>query len=110
MNNWLYLAAAIIGEVIATSTLKSSEGFTRVAPSVVVVLGYGVSFYFMSLALKTIPVGIVYAIWAGVGIVLVAAIGWLMHGQKLDLWALVGIGLIVAGVAVINLLSKSSEH
>lgn len=110
MNNWLYLAAAIIGEVIATSTLKSSEGFTRVAPSVVVVLGYGVSFYFMSLALKTIPVGIVYAIWAGVGIVLVAAIAWLMHGQKLDLWALVGIGLIVAGVAVINLLSKSAAH
>jgi len=110
VNNWLYLAAAIIGEVIATSTLKSSEGFTRVAPSVVVVLGYGVSFYFMSLALKTIPVGIVYAIWAGVGIVLVAAIAWLMHGQKLDLWALVGIGLIVAGVAVINLLSKSAAH
>jgi multidrug transporter EmrE-like cation transporter len=110
VNNWLYLAAAIIGEVIATSTLKSSEGFTRVAPSVVVVLGYGVSFYFMSLALKTIPVGIVYAIWAGVGIVLVAAIAWLLHGQKLDLWALVGIGLIVAGVAVINLLSKSAAH
>jgi small multidrug resistance pump len=110
VNNWLYLAAAIIGEVIATSTLKSSEGFTRVAPSVVVVLGYGVSFYFMSLALKTIPVGIVYAIWAGVGIVLVAVIAWLMHGQKLDLWALVGIGLIVAGVAVINLLSKSAAH
>ena len=110
MNNWLYLAAAIIGEVIATSTLKSSEGFTRVAPSVVVILGYGVSFYFMSLALKTIPVGIVYAIWAGVGIVLVAAIAWLLHGQKLDLWALVGIGLIVAGVAVINLLSKSAAH
>lgn len=110
MNNWLYLAAAIIGEVVATSTLKSSEGFSRVIPSVVVVLGYGVSFYFMSLALKSIPVGIVYAIWAGVGIVLVAAIAWFLHGQKLDLWALVGIGLIVAGVAVINLLSNSATH
>lgn len=110
MNNWLYLAAAIIGEVVATSTLKSSEGFSRAIPSVVVVLGYGVSFYFMSLALKSIPVGIVYAIWAGVGIVLVAAIAWFLHGQKLDLWALVGIGLIVAGVAVINLLSNSATH
>ena len=110
MKNWLFLAVAIIGEVIATSALKSSHGFTRLVPSVVVVAGYGVAFYFLSLALKSIPVGIAYAVWAGLGIVLVAGIAWVFHGQKLDLWAFVGIGLIISGVAVLNLLSKVSAH
>ena len=110
MNSWLFLAVAIIGEVAATSALKSSDGFTKLAPSAVVVVGYGVAFYFLSLALKSIPVGIAYAVWAGLGIVLVAGIAWLLHGQKLDAWALVGIGLIVSGVAVLNLLSKVSAH
>ena len=110
MKSWLFLAVAIIGEVTATSALKSSDGFTKLAPSAVVVVGYGVAFYFLSLALKSIPVGIAYAVWAGLGIVLVAGIAWLLHGQKLDAWALVGIGLIVSGVAVLNLLSKVSAH
>ena len=110
MKSWLFLAVAIIGEVATTSALKSSDGFTKLAPSAVVVVGYGVAFYFLSLALRSIPVGIAYAVWAGLGIVLVAGIAWLLHGQKLDAWALVGIGLIVSGVAVLNLLSKVSAH
>lgn len=110
MKSWLFLAIAIAGEVIATSALKSSEGFTKLFPSLVVLIGYGVAFYFLSLALKSIPVGIAYAVWAGLGIVLVAAIAWILHGQKLDLWGFVGMGLIVGGVAVLNLLSKVSAH
>ena len=110
MQNWLFLAVAIIGEVVATSELKSSEGFSKLVPSAVVVVGYAVAFYFLSLALKSIPVGIAYAVWAGLGIVLVAGIAWLLHGQRLDAWAFVGIGLIVSGVAVLNLLSKTSAH
>lgn len=110
MQNWLFLAVAIIGEVVATSALKSSEGLSKLVPSAIVVVGYGVAFYFLSLALKSIPVGIAYAVWAGLGIVLVAGIAWLLHGQRLDAWAFVGIGLIVSGVAVLNLLSKASAH
>nr|WP_249176135.1 quaternary ammonium compound efflux SMR transporter QacL [Burkholderia vietnamiensis] len=110
VKNWIFLAVSIFGEVIATSALKSSHGFTKLVPSVVVVAGYGLAFYFLSLALKSIPVGIAYAVWAGLGIVLVAAIAWIFHGQKLDLWAFVGMGLIVSGVAVLNLLSKVSAH
>ena len=110
MKNWIFLAVSIFGEVIATSALKSSHGFTRLVPSDVVVAGYGLAFYFLSLAIKSIPVGIAYAVWAGLGIVLVAAIAWIFHGQKLDLWAFVGMGLIVSGVAVLNLLSKVSAH
>ena len=109
MKNWIFLAVSIFGEVIATSALKSSHGFTKLVPSVVVVAGYGLAFYFL-FALKSIPVGIAYAVWAGLGIVLVAAIAWIFHGQKLDLWAFVGMGLIVSGVAVLNLLSKVSAH
>ena len=110
MKSWLFLAIAIVGEVVATSALKSSEGFTKIVPSVVVIAGYGIAFYFLSLALKSIPVGIAYAVWAGLGIVLVAAIAWIFHGQKLDLWAFVGMGLIVSGVAVLNLFSNASAH
>ena len=110
MKNWIFLAIAIVGEVVATSALKSSEGFTRLLPSVVVVAGYGVAFYFLSLALKSIPVGIAYAVWAGLGIVLVSVIAWTLHGQKLDSWAFLGIGLIVCGVAVLNLLSNTTAH
>lgn len=110
MKNWIFLSIAIFGEVVATSALKSSNGFTKLAPSIVVVVGYGLAFYFLSLALKSIPMGIAYAVWAGLGIVLVAAIAWMFHGQKLDAWAFVGMGLIVSGVAVLNLLSKASAH
>lgn len=106
----LFLAIAIVGEVAATSSLKASDGFTKLLPSAGVVLGYAVALYFFALALKTIPVGIAYAIWAGLGIVLVAAIAWLVHGQTLDAWALLGMGLIISGVVVLNLLSKTSTH
>ncbi len=110
MKAWIYLAVAITAEVVATSALKSSEGFTKLAPSAVVVIGYGVAFYFLSLVLKTVPVGVAYAVWSGLGIVLIAAVAWLFHGQKLDTWAFVGMGLIVSGVAVLNVLSKTSAH
>lgn len=110
MKSWLFLALAIAGEVVATSALKSSHGFTRLLPSVVVVTGYSIAFYFLSLALKAIPVGVAYAVWAGAGVALVTAIAWWVHGQKLDAWGFVGIGLIVSGVAVLNLLSKTGAQ
>lgn len=110
MNGAVYLGIAIIGEVIATSFLRASSGFTQLVPTVVVVLGYGITFYFFSLALQTIPVGIGYAIWSGVGIVLVSIIAYFAYGQTLDLPALLGMGLILAGVLVINLFSHSSAH
>ena len=110
MKNWLFLAIAIIAEVIATSALKSSEGFTRLVPAFIVVAGYGAAFYFLSLTLKSIPIGIAYAVWSGIGIVLVTAIAWVLHGQKLDFYGFVGISLIVSGVAVLNLLSKTNAH
>lgn len=107
---YLYLAIAIVAEVIATSCLKASEGFTRLGPSLFVVAGYAVAFYFLSLTLRTMSIGVAYAIWCGAGIVLVALIGWLVLGQKLDLPAIGGMALIIAGVAVINLFSKSAGH
>lgn len=110
MSPWLLLGIAIVAEVIATSALKASEGFSKTLPSLLVIVGYGAAFYCLSLTLKSIPVGIAYAVWSGAGIVLVTGIAWLMYGQKLDLWAFVGIALIVAGVAVLNLLSKTSAH
>ncbi|MGB3024517.1 MAG: SMR family transporter [Paradevosia shaoguanensis] len=110
MQSYLYLAVAIIAEVIATSALKASDGFTQLLPSVVVLIGYGVAFFFLSLTLRTMPVGIAYAIWSGIGIVLVSAIGWIAYGQRLDLPTFVGLGLIIAGVLVVNLLSKSVTH
>lgn len=110
MNDWLYLAAAIAAETLATSLLKSSEGFTRLWPSLIVAAGYGCAFFFLSLTLRTIPVGVAYAIWSGVGIILVTLIAWLIFGQKIDLPGLIGIGLIVAGVIVLKLFSKTSGH
>ena len=110
MKNWLFLFIAIIAEVIATSALKSSEGFTKPIASIVVVLGYMIAFYCLSLTLKTIPVGIAYAVWSGVGIVLVTTIAWIVFDQKLDVWGIVGIALIMSGVLVLNLLSKTSSH
>ncbi|MFG1180253.1 DMT family transporter [Xanthobacter versatilis] len=108
--SYLFLIIAIVAEVIATSALKATESFTRPGPSVLVVVGYAAAFFCLSLTLKTMPVGIAYAIWSGVGIVLVTAIAWLWYGQRLDLPALIGLGLIIAGVMVINLLSKSVAH
>lgn len=108
--NWLYLFIAIVAEVIATSSLKSSDGFTRLWPSLATVVGYGTAFFFLSLTLRTIPVGIAYAVWSGVGVVLITLVGWFAFGQKLELGAFVGIGLIVAGVVVLNLFSGSGAH
>jgi multidrug transporter EmrE-like cation transporter len=107
MNGYAWLAIAILAEVIATSALKAAEGFTRPAPSLITAAGYCVAFYALSHTLKTLPVGIAYAIWSGVGIVLVTGIAWVMYRQRLDAAALVGIALILAGVLVINLFSKS---
>ncbi|MHB1668361.1 MAG: DMT family transporter [Thiomonas sp.] len=108
--HWTYLAIAIVTEVIATSALKATAGFTRFAPAIVVVLGYGASFYFLALVLRTIPVGLTYAIWSGVGIVLISLIGFVVYRQTLDAAAIAGIALIVAGVLVINLFSRSMPH
>lgn len=110
MKPWLFLGAAIVSEVVGTLALKASEGFSRPVPALIVALGYALAFYLLSLTLRTIPVGIAYAIWAGLGIVLIALASWLFYGQKLDLPALVGMALILAGVAVINLLSDSGGH
>lgn len=108
--HWLYLAVAIVSEVIATSALKAAEGFTRPLPSLIVVVGYGVAFYCLSVVLRTLPVGIAYAIWSGVGVALIALVGWLLYGQALDLPAVVGMALIVAGVIVLNVFSKTVAH
>ena len=108
MNSWILLGIAIIAEVIATAALKSAEGFTRLGPSALVVSGYTLAFYCLSLALRTIPVGVAYAIWAGVGTALIVLIAWWLLDQRLDAPALIGIGLIVAGVVVINVGSRAS--
>ena len=110
MQNWLYLVIAIGCEVAATSALKAAEGFTRLVPSVIVVAGYVTAIYLLSLTLRTIPVGVAYAIWSGVGVALIAVIGWLFLGQKLDVPAIAGLVLIVAGVVVINLFSRTAGH
>ena len=110
MSAYLTLAIAIVAEVIGTSAIKASEGFTRPVPSVIVVAGYGAAFYFMSLTVRTMPIGIVYAVWSGVGIVLISAIGWVAYGQALDPPALMGLSLIVAGVLVVNLSSTMAGH
>lgn len=108
--HWLYLTIAIVSEVIATSFLKQSEGFARLWPSVAVIAGYGLAFFFLSLALRTIPVGVAYAIWSGVGIVAISGIAWVVFGQTLDLAAVIGITLIVSGVIVLNLFSRTTVH
>jgi small multidrug resistance pump len=110
MNNWLFLGIAIFGEVIATSALKASDGFSKLVPSVVVAVGYMIAFYFLSLALRSIPVGIAYAIWAGLGVVCVTAIAWVGYGQKLDMAAIAGMILIVTGVVVMYVFSSSVSH
>ena len=108
MSGYMYLTIAILSEVVATSALKSSDGFTKYGPSLVVILGYGISFYCLSVVLKTIPVGVAYAIWSGMGIALITLLGWLVFSQRLDLPAFLGMALIVAGVIVIYAFSKSS--
>ena len=107
---YLFLAIAIVAEVIATSALKASEEFTRLIPSMLVVIGYGVAFYFMTLVIRTIPIGITYAIWSGLGIVLISAVSFFYYKQTLDLPAIIGMGLIVSGVVVIHMFSNTTGH
>lgn len=107
---FIYLFVAITAEVIATSALKASEQFSKLIPSLIVIAGYMIAFYFLSLTLRTMQVGIAYALWSGVGIVLVSAAGYFLYQQKLDLPAIIGISLIILGVIVINVFSKSASH
>ncbi|EIP97410.1 cation/cationic drug transporter [Opitutaceae bacterium TAV1] len=108
--NYAFLAVAIVAEVIATASLKASEGFSRPGPSLAVVVGYAAAFYFLSLTLRTIPVGVAYAIWSGAGIGLVTLIGWIVFKQKLDGTAIAGLALVVVGALVLTVFSKSSVH
>lgn len=110
MNQWLFLSVAIVSEVVATSVLKASNGFTQLWPSLVVIAGYAIAFFFLSLTLRTMPVGVAYAIWSGVGIVLVTLIAWFVFKQSLDIPAIIGLTLIVAGVVILQIFSKSSAH
>lgn len=107
---WIFLLLAIGGELVGTSALKSAEGFTKVWPSVISIVGYVFAFYFLSLTLKDIPIGIAYALWSAIGIVLVTIVGYFLYGQKLDTPAMIGIGFIIVGVMVMNLFSKSVSH
>ena len=110
MKHHLFLLGAIVAEVVATSALKASEGFTRWGPTALVVVGYALAFWLLSLTLRAIPVGIAYATWSGLGVVLIALAGWWLYGQRLDAPALAGMALIVAGVLVMNLFSQTSAH
>jgi multidrug transporter EmrE-like cation transporter len=103
--HWLYLSIAILAEVVATSSLKAAEGFTRLTPSLIVVFGYGTAFYFLSLALRTMQVGTAYAIWSGVGTVIISIVAWLFYNQKLDAPSILGMALIIIGVIIIKSLS-----
>jgi small multidrug resistance pump len=107
MTVYLYLLVAIVAEVIATSALKASDGFSRLGPSILTTLGYAVALFLLSLTLRTMPVGIAYAIWSGLGIVLIALVGWIWFKQSLDAPALIGLGLIIAGVVTVNAFSRS---
>lgn len=108
--HYLHLALAIVCEVIGTTFMKEAQGFTKLIPSLITAVSYGIAFYFLSVTLKTIPTGVAYAIWSGVGIVLIGAVAWAFQGQRLDLPAMLGMGLIVAGVAVIQLFSNTAAH
>jgi small multidrug resistance pump len=108
--SYVYLFIAIVAEVVATSFLKSSDSFTRLWPSVITVVGYAIAFLFLSLTLRTMPTGIAYAIWSGTGIVLISLVSWWWFGQNLDLPAIAGMGLIIAGVVVVNVFSKTAGH
>ncbi|ANB72954.1 multidrug transporter [Paraburkholderia phytofirmans OLGA172] len=110
MPPYALLAIAIVAEVIATSAMRASEGFSRLLPATVVVIGYGIAFYCLSLTLKSIPVGIVYAVWSGAGIVLITLVALVLYRQVPDVPAIIGLGLIIAGVAVLNMFSKMQAH
>lgn len=108
--SYFYLAVAVVGEVIATSALKTSDHFTRPIPSAIVLAGYAVAFYFLSLTLRTLPLGIAYAVWAGAGTVLIALVGCVLFQQALDAAAIVGIALMMAGAVIVNAFSNAASH
>ena len=108
--HYIFLIFAIIAETIGTTALRASHQFTRFWPSVLVVIAYGLSFYLLAQTLRVMPVGVVYAMWSGLGIVMIAAIGYLVFGQRLDLPAVIGIGMILCGILVIHLFSRTSPH
>ncbi|WP_029523807.1 SMR family transporter [Polaromonas glacialis] len=110
MNAYLALGIAIVAEVIATTALKASDSFTRLLPSALAVAGYAIAFYFLSITLRSVPTGIAYAIWSGLGIVLITMASFFIYRQTLDLPGLLGMGLIIAGVVVLNVFSKSATH
>ena len=110
MKTYIYLLIVVLFETFGTSCLQASQQLTRFWPSVGIVVGFGGAFWFFMQVLKVIPLGVTYALWSGIGIVLISASGYFVFGQKLDLWAVVGIALIIAGIAVINLLSQTSVH
>ncbi|MEF7616787.1 SMR family transporter [Aquincola sp. MAHUQ-54] len=110
MNGYLALCIAIVAEVIATTALKASDSFSRWWPSVITLVGYATAFYFLSITLRSVPVGVAYAIWSGLGIVLITAAAWMFYGQRIDLAGLVGMGLIIGGVVVLNVFSKAAPH
>ncbi|WP_026381199.1 SMR family transporter [Afifella pfennigii] len=107
---WFILGAAIVAEVVATTALARSDGLTRLSPTLLTIVGYAIAFWLLSLTLRVMPTGVVYAIWSGAGIVLITLVAWLWYGQKLDLPALVGLSLIVSGVFIINLFSRAVPH
>lgn len=107
---YVYLIVAIVAEVIATTALKASDGFTQMVPSAVTVVGYAIAFYCLAITLRVIPTGVAYAIWSGVGIVLISVAGWILFKQSLDLPAIIGMGMIIGGVIVINVFSGSVRH
>lgn len=109
-TQYIVLLLAVAAETIGTAALQASEQFSKLVPSVVVVIAYAISFYLLALALRTIPLGIAYALWSALGIVFIALIGFLVYGQKLDLPAILGIGLILSGIVVIHLFSNSASH
>ena len=110
MNSYLALGIAIVAEVIATTALKSSDSFTRLVPSLITVAGYGCALYFLTVTMQAIPTGIAYAIWSGLGIVLISITSYFFHQQKIDAMGMLGMALIIAGVVVLNLFSKSTMH
>ena len=106
---FLYLAIAIIAEVIATSALKASNGFSVLWPSVITITGYAIALFFLSLTMKDIPMGITYAIWSGAGIILISTAGWILYKQQLDTAALIGLAFMIVGIVIINVFSKSTQ-
>ena len=110
MNSYLALTIAIVGEVIATTALKSSDSFTKLVPSIITVIGYGIALYFLTVTMQTISTRVAYAIWSGMGIVLISIAAYFIHGQKIDVMGLLGMALIIAGVVVLNLFSTSAKH